>query len=141
MPHISIEYSSNLADQIDVARLVGDVHTAADGTGLVPTHSLRTRARRVDDYRIGDGDDRNAFVAVEIALGPGRSDGELDQLVEVVAETVDRHVVPLVPDRLTMVSVEQRTIGRRTNLNHVRAFHDARQLGDLDRAESQGDNR
>ena len=49
------------------------LHQAALKTGVFPIGGLRTRAERRDIYAIADGDPDNAFVAVSVRIGEGRS--------------------------------------------------------------------
>lgn len=73
MPHIWIEYSANLADSLDLPDLMEKVQTAAVGDGKVfPLAGCRTRAVRVEDYRIVDGHPDNTFVHVTLKVGHGR---------------------------------------------------------------------
>lgn len=73
MPHFIIEYSANLAAQIDVDGLVVAVHEAAIETGIFPLKGLRTRACPRDIYRIADAHPDNAFVHITARVGHGRS--------------------------------------------------------------------
>jgi 5-carboxymethyl-2-hydroxymuconate isomerase len=72
MPHITIEYSANLKDQIDVPKLVEIVHQAALRTGVFEVAAVRTRAAARDLYVIADGHADNAFVAIGVRVAPGR---------------------------------------------------------------------
>ena len=72
MPHITIEYSSNLKDQIDVLKLVETVHQATLRTGVFEVAAVRTRAAGRDLYAIADGHRDNAFVAINVRVAPGR---------------------------------------------------------------------
>ena len=72
MPHITIEYSANLKDQIDVLKLVETVHQAALRTGVFEVAAVRTRAAGRDLYAIADGHRDNAFVAINVRVAPGR---------------------------------------------------------------------
>lgn len=72
MPHVTIEYSANLAEHHDIDALVAAVHAAAVGHPLVPADGMRTRAARRDQYRVADGDPSSAFVAIHVRVGPGR---------------------------------------------------------------------
>ena len=55
MPHLILEYSSNLSTKLDVQTLVDRVHTAALETGMFKLGAVRTRATARDIYRIADG--------------------------------------------------------------------------------------
>ena len=69
MPHLTIEYSANVADHVDIDRLVGALHDAALATGVAALDALRTRAVRREHYAIADRHPDNAFVAVTARLG------------------------------------------------------------------------
>jgi 5-carboxymethyl-2-hydroxymuconate isomerase len=72
LPHVTIEYSANLDDRLDVQRFVDAVHEAALATGVFPVGGIRTRAYPASSYRIADGHPDNAFVHVVLRVGPGR---------------------------------------------------------------------
>ena len=72
MPHLIVEYSANLEQDIDISRLVRAVHAAALETGVFPIGGLRTRADRRDIYAIADRHPDNAFVHVQARIGSGR---------------------------------------------------------------------
>jgi 5-carboxymethyl-2-hydroxymuconate isomerase len=72
MPHIVVEYSANIENQIDVLKLVEEVHQAALQTGEFETAAVRTRASRREYYGIADGHRDNAFVAIWVRIAPGR---------------------------------------------------------------------
>jgi len=72
MPHLIIEYSSNLRTQIDPQRFVDRLHDAAVATGEFPPMSLRTRAAERTHFKVGDGRARNAFVHITLRIRPGR---------------------------------------------------------------------
>ena len=72
MPHIVVEYSANLENQIDVLKLVEEVHQAALKTGVFEVAAVRTRASRREYYAIADGHRDNAFVAIWVRVAPGR---------------------------------------------------------------------
>lgn len=72
MPHVTVEYSANLEEQVSPRRLVDAIHRAALATGVFPIGGLRTRAERRDVYAVADGNPDNAFVAVIARVGEGR---------------------------------------------------------------------
>jgi 5-carboxymethyl-2-hydroxymuconate isomerase len=74
MPHVIVEYSSNLETQIDIPGLVRNVHEAALATGVFERAAVRTRAERRDCYVVADSHPDNCFVAVVVRIAPGRND-------------------------------------------------------------------
>lgn len=73
MPHFTIEYSSNLEDRVDVARLCRRVLREVVATGLFEAGGVRVRAVRCEHYAIADDLPANAFVDMSLRIGAGRS--------------------------------------------------------------------
>ena len=72
MPHLIVEYSSNLEADIAPGALAAAIHAAALETGVFPIGGCRTRLVRHDVYVIGDGHPDNRFVHVQARIGAGR---------------------------------------------------------------------
>ena len=72
MPHLTIEYSSNLEDKMDVQGLVDHIHETALETGIFPLGGVRTRAEPRKYYRIANGDPRASYIHMIVRIGPGR---------------------------------------------------------------------
>ena len=122
MPHITIEYSANIAEHHDVDALVAVVHDAAITHGLPPVDGLRTRATPRDDYRIADGSNDLAFVAIAIRIGPGRDAATKASFIEVVLDAAERQLNAEAGPLAIAWSIELNEIDPnfRINRNHVR---------------------
>jgi 5-carboxymethyl-2-hydroxymuconate isomerase len=72
LPHLIVEYSANIEDQIALDALLDKLHTCALRTGVFPIGGLRVRAHRADAYRIADKAPDNGFVHVTAIIGHGR---------------------------------------------------------------------
>lgn len=72
MPHLNIEYSANLADELDVQALVNRIHETALETGIFPLGGVRTRAEARTHYRIANGDPSAAYIHMIVRIGAGR---------------------------------------------------------------------
>lgn len=120
MPHLTIEYSANVADHVDIDHLVGALHDAALATGVAALDALRTRAVRRDHYAIADRHADNAFVAVTARLGAGRSHDDQQRFLDALMTALDTTVAHA--GRTMMLSVEYQEIdpNRRINRNHLR---------------------
>lgn len=92
MPHITIEYSANVADHHDIQALVDRVHAEALQHGLPPVDGLRTRAVSREHYRIADGDPVNAFIAISVRIGPGREAVTKASFIETVLDAAESHL-------------------------------------------------
>jgi 5-carboxymethyl-2-hydroxymuconate isomerase len=73
MPHILVEYSSNLEDKVSVRRLVDDLHKTMVDSGLFELSAIRTRALPRGVYRIADGKPENVFLHIITRIRSGRS--------------------------------------------------------------------
>jgi 5-carboxymethyl-2-hydroxymuconate isomerase len=71
MPHLTLEYSDNLA--FDVQPLLARLHAELVATGAVNLKGLKSRAVCHSQYRIADGDPDYAFVHVNLLIREGRS--------------------------------------------------------------------
>jgi 5-carboxymethyl-2-hydroxymuconate isomerase len=73
MPHIMIEYSSNLEAQVDVQALIQELHETVIASGLFEPAAVRTRALPRQAYRIADGAPENIFLQVTARVRAGRT--------------------------------------------------------------------
>ena len=72
MPHLIIEYSSNVEERLDLDGLMDALYRAALDSGVFPLGGLRVRAHRAEHYRVADCDPENGFVHVTALIGHGR---------------------------------------------------------------------
>jgi 5-carboxymethyl-2-hydroxymuconate isomerase len=70
MPHLTLEYTANL--DFDVQPLLARLHEELVATGAVNLKGIKSRAIRLTDYRIADGDPAYAFVHVGLLIREGR---------------------------------------------------------------------
>ena len=123
MPHITIEYSANIADHHDIQLLVDAVHHAALETGVAELDALRTRAAARDHYRIADGQRDHAFIAIECRIGPGRAHDAKVRFVTDLLHAAEAHIGAEGGTLAIAWSIELQEIDPefRINHNHVRA--------------------
>lgn len=73
MAHLSIEYSPSLDARVDIASVCKTLHGAIVETGIFPLAGIRIRAHRADYAIVADDDPANAFMALTLNVGSGRS--------------------------------------------------------------------
>lgn len=80
MPVVHFEYTNNLAIDAQVHSFLKEVHTSL--VEIIKTNLLTCRSTITShqDYLIGDGDPRNAFIQLSIRMLPGRSKETKDKL-------------------------------------------------------------
>ena len=129
MPHLTIEYSANLADECDIQSLVDRVHSVATAHELPPDIALRTRAVGRRHYRIADGDDRYAFVAFTARIGPGRPQPMKDDFLHLMLNTIEEFLDEEAPTLIVALSGEVQEIDpiHRINRNRIRTHRESQQ--------------
>lgn len=120
MPHLTIEYSANVADLVDIDDLVSNLHDAAIDTGIAALDALRTRAVRREHYAIADRHPDNAFIAVTARLGAGRSDDDQQRLLGELMAALDDTLGAAASTVMLSVELQEIDPSRRLNRNHLR---------------------
>jgi len=70
MPQLTLEYTDNL--EFDVQPLLARLHSELAATGAINLKGLKSRAVRLGEYRIADGNPEYAFVHVSLLIREGR---------------------------------------------------------------------
>jgi 5-carboxymethyl-2-hydroxymuconate isomerase len=70
MPQLTLEYTDNL--EFDVQPLLARLHSELVATGAMNLKGLKSRAVRLTEYRIADGNPDYAFVHVNLLIREGR---------------------------------------------------------------------
>ena len=73
MPHCVLEYSANVKDSVNFQQFFSRLHELLASSGEIQLDQLKSRWHCRDNYFIGDGNARNAFVYLQISLLTGRS--------------------------------------------------------------------
>lgn len=84
MPHLIVEYSKNFEEKCDIIALCRALGEEMGRNPLFPQGGIRVRAFGSDSYYIGDDDPQNAFVALYLRIGAGRSHDDKKQAGNVI---------------------------------------------------------
>jgi 5-carboxymethyl-2-hydroxymuconate isomerase len=95
LPHLTIEYSANIEEQIALDELLDKMHAVALTTGVFPIGGLRVRAYRAENYRIADKSPDNGFVHVTAEIGHGRPLDVQQRAGEQLFAVLSAHLTPL----------------------------------------------
>lgn len=110
MPHLAIEYAPSLDRYAKIGDLCRALHAEMTRIDLFPLAGIRVRAYRADFAIVADGLDQNAFVAMTLNVGAGRTTQELktagDRLFAVAQDAL---AVPLATQHFAL-SLEIRQI-------------------------------
>lgn len=110
MPHISIEYSDNLEDSVDIAGLCECLRAAAAAHEAFPMPGVRVRAHAATHYAIADGGDQHSFVDILVRLREGRPAALKKDATEALFAAARDFLVPVMAARSLALSLEMRDI-------------------------------
>ncbi len=112
MPHLRLEYTANVPQKVDFQTLFADLQEALARVGGIPMANFKSRAYRLDTYRIADGSDDEAFVHLDVRMFEGRSDELKQAMLAAVMEVLKAHYAPTGAGPNVQVSVEIQDIRR-----------------------------
>ncbi|ANB75396.1 5-carboxymethyl-2-hydroxymuconate isomerase [Paraburkholderia phytofirmans OLGA172] len=96
MPHLTLEYSANLADENSIGQLCASLAECLGAQReneqrVYPLGGIRVRALRCDHYCIADGRADAAFLHANLKIAPGRSDATKKATGEALFEAIKQH--------------------------------------------------
>ena len=106
MPHFIAEYSANLHESVDFQDLFEQVNDFLGNTGVFPLGGIRSRAIRLDQYRVADGKHDYAFVHMTLKVGSGRDLETRQKVATELFAVIEQFFQPLKAERLLAVSFE-----------------------------------
>ncbi len=120
MPHLILEYSTNVRETTKLGPLFSRLHTLLSETAGIDVNNCKSRARPADDYFVAEGGEREAFVHLDIRFLEGRST-EVKQAVGAQSLEVLRTWFSESDSALALqITVEIRDIDRRSYFKHPR---------------------
>lgn len=74
MPHVILEYSRNVIEELDFHPVFVRFHEALAGLGSFAIEDIKSRSICHDAHAVGDGRPQNAFVHVQLSILEGRTE-------------------------------------------------------------------
>lgn len=98
MPHLTLEYSANLADNKSIGRLCKTLaqclaEQSENGQRVYPLGGIRVRALRCEHYCIADGRADAAFLHANLKIAAGRSDAVKKATGDAIFMLIKEHFV------------------------------------------------
>lgn len=110
MPHLTLEYSANLQDLVDIQTLCSGALEAACSTGVLPLPGTRVRAVRCDHFAIADQKPQNAFIDAHLRIGAGRTAEQKRAIGDAIFKALSEYCSALLAEQHFAVSLEIREI-------------------------------
>ncbi len=126
MPHVTIEYSANVANWTNIEGLCDRLRREALATGVFPMAGIRVRAVRCEEYSIANGSPAFGFVDILVRLGAGRSAEVRQEAVGRLFRAAENHLEVVLQEWPLALSIEMREIDPEMSLKtgSVRKFLD-----------------
>jgi 5-carboxymethyl-2-hydroxymuconate isomerase len=118
MAHFTVEYTHNIEADADLPRLFADAHRLLADTGVFPVAGLRSRALRLDTWRVADGAGDYAFVHATFRMGHGRDAATRRRVAEAMFALIRAHFAPLQSRRLLALSFELTELDAELSFKH-----------------------
>ncbi len=118
MAHLIFEYSGNLAQEGDLPGLLRKANRVLIDTGLFPPGGIRSRALRLDEYCVAEGDHDDAFVHATVKIGAGRDPQAVRDTAQALFDVMKRHFDPIFQRRTLALSLELSEFSEAGTLKH-----------------------
>ncbi|MCS5516833.1 5-carboxymethyl-2-hydroxymuconate Delta-isomerase [Pseudomonas qingdaonensis] len=131
MPHFIAEYTDNLKPRPTCPACSKKVHHCLGATGVFPLGGIRSRAVRLDTWRMADRQHDYAFVHMTLKVGHGRDLATREQVAKALFAVITEHFADLQSQRLLALSFEMIELHPQLNFkqNNVHAFLNQQQPG------------
>lgn len=107
MPHFIVEYTDNIKNEVNLAKLFEEVHQVLMSRDTIfPVGGIRSRAIELHDYRIADGTEDDAFVHAVLKIGAGRPAETKKETCDALFEVMKEHFSTLMSNRYLALSME-----------------------------------
>jgi 5-carboxymethyl-2-hydroxymuconate isomerase len=91
MPHITLQYTNNISNKKNFNRLFAGIHTVLSKRAEIDPRNCKSRAIKLTDYFIGEGEKSNAFVHLELRIFQGRNSEIKQQIGKEILKLLKTH--------------------------------------------------
>lgn len=106
MPHMIVEYSANIEDEIGTESLFAQMCDVGVETGVFARSGIRVRGECRPRVHISDGHPDNAFVHTTLRVGHGRDEATLKEAGDRIYRVICDHLEALAATRALNISME-----------------------------------
>jgi 5-carboxymethyl-2-hydroxymuconate isomerase len=110
VPHLTIEYSSNLDGRADIDALCRETLKAILSMPVFEVGAARVRAVRCEHYAVADQLPQNGFVHMSFRIGPGRTQEEKKRAGDAIFAAARNLLAPLFETPHFALSLEIREL-------------------------------
>lgn len=112
MPHAILEYSATILDDADFPHMFARLHRLLAETGKCRLEHIKSRAICCEHFRVGDGDERNAFAHLTLSVLEGHDAEAPQALGEACLELLQEFYAQSLAEQRCDLTVEIRPMRR-----------------------------
>lgn len=90
MPHLVLDYSSNVIDPPEMRPLLVELHHALVSSGQFRIGDIKSRAVRHEIFAVAEGDDDRSMITLELQAFGGRDDETKGRIADALMEVLSR---------------------------------------------------
>jgi 5-carboxymethyl-2-hydroxymuconate isomerase len=113
MPHLTLEYSSNIKEEKGLRPLFQRLHNILVQIAKARLEDCKSRAVEHKQFYLGNGGSENAFVHVEILLAEGRSVKVRQEIGKKTLEVLESHFSQSLEDLNFQITIEIKEFPRK----------------------------
>jgi len=118
MPHLTLEYTSNLDEWAGGSDLLLSLHRHLQSVAGIDIANCKTRWRMIDEWVVGDGQSPSAFVHLDIRFLEGRPLGVRQDVGRGALEILQEHFAQAGRELDVQITVEVQEIQRALYFKH-----------------------
>lgn len=123
MPHLTIEYSTNIEDSADIPLLCAEMRDAMVRTGIFPLGGIRVRAFPCHTYIIADGAMDYGYMHLICRVGAGRDEATRSAAAESLYAAAEAFLKPRMANRPFALSLDLDELHPVTSLKRYNTIH------------------
>ena len=110
MPHLMIDYSTNVEPDVDMGAFCDTLRDVAASIDAFPLAGVKVRAVRVDHYAIADGNPEHGFIDISVRIRGGRAMETKQNAAQKIFDAANEFVADVMQRRSLALSLELRDI-------------------------------
>ena len=119
MPQIRMEYSSNITQKVDSAVILAELVSVISAAAEIPVEHFKSRLLRREEYLVGEGGERDAFVHLEVGIFSGRILDVKRRIGEDCIEYLEEYFSPSAGELSLQITVEIRDMEKEAYFKSV----------------------
>ncbi len=112
MPQLTLEYTDNIQQEVDFAKVFGEAHSVLSNVGGIRLENCKSRAVKQVDYFIGNGESKGAFVHLDVAFLVGRPLEVKQEIGRRILGILEKSYAPSLTKQDLQITVEVRELAR-----------------------------